>query len=244
VNYSHSAHYTYIDQALRARWEGFRALEEQMASFVPKTENDFAAYRETELARLRVLNPDAISDGLEQFVDNQIKHLASNKLQFYHAFDQRLMTEYVSVVMLSHALSEALVNAVLAIGLAHKGLAELFSLVEHSELRQKWLIGPRTFAPEYSFPRGSALHETLVQLCRQRNALVHHKIDLVFNGANVLNGSGFQRKVHSEEQRWIRRFFSLPYDLADFCSCSLSGMSLALLYDRKPVERAHEHVAT
>ncbi len=60
------------------------------------------------------------------------------------------------------------------------------------------------------------MHEALIMLARQRNALVHHKIELEINGTKVLEGSGFVRRPYDEEQRWLRRYFSLPYDLADF----------------------------
>ncbi len=240
-SYEHSAYYTYIDQALRARWHTFRELEEQMASFVPKSVDEFAGHRTTELDRLRTVSPNIPAHNHEQFVDRQIALHARADMQFHRAFDERHMTEYVCTVMLAHALCEAFVNAVLAIGLARSGAAELFSLFERAELKQKWLVGPKSFAPTYVFPRGTGIHETLGYLCKQRNALVHHKIDLRVDGQKVLDGSGFKREPYPTERRWIRRFFSLPYDLAEDCVQSSAAMVTPFLLDRRPIERAHDH---
>lgn len=243
-NLSHTAHYTYIDEALRARWETFRALEAEMAAFVPRPIDEFIPHRDSEIERLRKLNPDAPVEELASFVERQVRFLASRDWQFHERFGQRHMTEYVTVVVLSHALCEALINAVLAIGLANSESAELFPLLEKADFKQKWLSAPKSFAPAYSFPRGTALHESLTMLCRQRNALVHHKIELKVDGAKVLEGSGFERTPYTEELRWLRRFFSLPYDLADFARKAITGVPLMLLFDRKPIECAHAHNAT
>lgn len=237
-NFQHTAHYTYIDEALRARWNSFRTLESEMNAFVPRPIEEFSGGREEEIERLRVLNPDAV-EWVTAFVDRQIEFQASRDWQFHQCFDQRLMTEYVTVIMLSHALSEALINAVLAIGLARTESVELFPLLEKAEFKQKWLSGPKSFSPSYSFPRGSTLHETLTMLSRQRNALVHHKIELKVGDTKVLKGSGFERKTYDLELSWLRRYFSLPYDLSAFVDKSISGAPPMLLFDRKPVEIAH-----
>ena len=242
-SFGHTAHYTYIDEALRARWSTFRTLETEMVEFVPRPTEDFSSHRDTEIERMRVLNPNAPVEDLVAYVDQQIQFLASRDWQFHERFDQRLMTEYITVIMLSHALSEALINAVLAIGLANIESAELFSLFEKADFKQKWLLGPKSFAPAYRFPHGTGLHETLTMLSRQRNALVHHKIDLEINGKKILEGSGFERKRYDEEQRWIRRYFSLPYYLAEFVRKSIPGVPLMLLFDRRPIEIAPAHVS-
>jgi len=240
-SYGHTAHYTYIDEALRARWSTFVALEQEMAAFVPKPIEEFQAQHEAEVERLRVLNPDAPVAELAAFVDRQVDFRASRDWQFHERFDQRHMTEYITVIMLSHALSEALINAILAIGLAHAESAELFPLLEKADFKQKWLFGPKSFAPTYLFPHGGDMHETLTVLARQRNALVHHKIELRVGEKKVLEGSGFERKSYEEEQRWLRRFFSLPYDLSQFARESIRDVPLMLLFDRRPIEAAHKH---
>ena len=243
ASYQHSAHYTYIDQALRAQWATFLALEEEMARFVPKPPEEFKPRRDAEIERMRLLNPDKTVEDLSAFVDGQFKFTTSPDWQFHERFEQRHMTEYVTVIMLAHALSEALINAVLAIGLANVGAQELFPLLERSEFRQKWLYGPKSFAPEYKFPVGTALHETMNMLSRQRNALVHLKIELTVEGNKLLEGTDFERKRYDEEQDWLRRYFSLPYDLADFARKSIKEPMFMLLFDRKPIPLAAAHGA-
>jgi hypothetical protein len=115
TSYQHTAHYTYIDQALRAQWTPFQALEAEMAGFVPKPVEEFRPRRDAEIERLRVLNPDKTLDDLSAFVDRQFKFATSPEWQFHEQFEQRHVTQFVTVIMLAHALSEALINAVLAI---------------------------------------------------------------------------------------------------------------------------------
>jgi hypothetical protein len=81
-------------------------------------------------------------------------------------------------------------------------------------------------------------------LSRQRNAFVHHKIELKIDGTRVLEGSGFERKKYDEEIRWLRRYFSLPYDLAEFVRQSIGGVVGMLLFDRKPIEVAPAHISS
>jgi hypothetical protein len=138
-SFAHTAHYTYIDEALCSCWSTFRTLEAEMAAFVPRPMEEFGLRRDTEIKRLRVLNPDAPVEELAAFVDQQIRFLASPDWQFRDHFDLRHMTESVIVIMLSPALSEALINAVLAIGLANVESVELFPLLERADIKQKWL---------------------------------------------------------------------------------------------------------
>jgi hypothetical protein len=242
TSYQHSAQYTYIDEALRAQWDACSALEIEIAGFVPKPVDEFRPRRDAEVERMRLLNPDKTVEDLSAFVDKQFEFTASPQWQFHERFERRHMTQYVTVIMLSHALSEALINAVLAIGLANAGAQELFPLLEKSEFRQKWLYGPKCFAPDYKFPIGTALNETLTMLSRQRNALVHLKIELTVDGNKLLEGTDFERKRFDEERSWLRRYFSLPYDLANFVRKSIKEPMLMLLFDRKPIEVASAHV--
>jgi hypothetical protein len=132
---------------------------------------------------------------------------------------------------------------VLAIGLANAGTADLFPLIERAEMKQKWLLGPKSYAPQYAFPLGSGIHETLTMPSRERNALVHHKIEVSVEGKKVLDGSDFERKPVDQEVAWLRRFFSLPYDLSVFAA-TVKGTAptMPLLFDRRPIEMAPAHI--
>jgi hypothetical protein len=242
ISYQHSAQYTYLDEALRTQWTAFSALEVEIAGFVPKPADEFRPRRDAEVERMRLLNPDKTVEDLSAFVDKQFKVTTSPQWQFHERFEQRHMTQYVTVIMLAHALAEALINAVLAIGLTSAGAHELFPLLERNEFRQKWLYGPKCFVPGYKFPIGTALNETLNTLSRQRNALVHLKIELRVDGNKLLEGTDFERRRFDEERGWLRRYFSLPYDLSDFLRQSIKEPRLMLLFDRKPIDVATAHV--
>ena len=135
-----------------------------MAAFVPKPIEEYHVKRGKEVERLKRLNPEAPVEELEKLINREIDFVASDKWQFHERFDQRQMTEYVIITMLSHALCEALINAILAIGLAENGATDLFSIIEKADFKNKWLVGPKSFYPEYEFPRGGGIHETLVSL--------------------------------------------------------------------------------
>jgi len=242
TSYQYSAQYTYLDEALRAQWQDFSMLESEIASFVPKPMNEFRSRRDAELERLCLLNPDKTLEEMSSFVDEQFKYMMSPEWQFRERFDRRHMTQYITVIVLSHALSEALINAVLAIGLANIGAQDIFPLLEKSEFRLKWLYAPKSFAPDYKFPVGTALNETLTMLYRQRNALVHLKIELSVEGKKLIEGTNFKRTRFDEERIWLRRYFSLPYDLVDFINRTIKEPRFELLFDRKPIEVACAHL--
>jgi hypothetical protein len=213
----------------------------EVAAFVPRSVEEFRPHRDAEVERMRLLNPDKTVQDLRAFVDGQLEFTTSHQWQFHERFERRHMTQFVTVVMLAHALSEALINAVLAIGLANAGAQELFSLLEKNEFRQKWLYGPQCFASSYKFPIGTALNETLIKLSRQRNALVHLKIELTVDGNKLLKGSDFERRRFDEDRVWLKRYFSLPYDLADFVRKSIKEPRFMLLFERGPIEVATAH---
>lgn len=215
-----------------------------MDSFQPRPATDYHPRRAAEVERLRVLNPDGSLDDLEKFVDSQIAFFSSDVWQFHEAFEERHVSEYVIVTVLAQALSEALINTVLAIGLANAGSAELFEMLDKAEFKQKWIIGPKAFSTGYSFPTGSALHETLGRLAKQRNLLAHSKIDLNVGEDKIIGGKQFERLSRSDERRWIKRFFSLPYDLMEYANQALPGLPLlGILHERSPIPRAPEHGA-
>jgi len=241
-SFGHTANYTYIDEALRAQWVTYQKLADEMKSFVPRPKEDFKPARDEEIERLRILNPQQSVEQLAALVDRQFTIRSSEWWQFHELFDQRHASAYITVVMLSHSLCEAVINAVLAIGLASNDSAELFSLIDRADFRQKWVLGPRSFQPGYRFPTSSAMHETLTTLMRERNAIVHMKIDIEVAGNTLIEGSSFERKPYPEEQKWILRFFSLPYDLADFARRALLDIPVMLLFDRRPIVRATEHM--
>lgn len=241
TSYIHTADFTYIDTALKARWVPFSELVAELNGFVPKTVADFAEYRKIEFARLQQLNPASSDESLLEFVDTQIRAHAEPGLQVSLGFGERIMSEYVTVAFLAHALAEATINALLAIGLATAGAEDVFSLLERADIKEKWVAGPKAFHPAYNLPKGSALYQTLQHLTRQRNAFVHYKIELEMDGEKKLDGSRLDRAPLTTQIAWIQRFFSLPYDLASHARTQMPELSALILFDRSPIHRFAAH---
>jgi hypothetical protein len=160
-NLSYSIEYVHIETALKARWLPFKELVNEMSAFEPAPISAFDEHRKLEMDRLKKLNPDSPDHELAAIVDPQIAYAANPNEQFNRRFSDRFMTEYVTVAFLSHALCEAAINTVMAVGLACSKNTELFSLLERAEIREKWRLAPKALSPSYNFPKGSALEETL-----------------------------------------------------------------------------------
>ncbi len=239
--YTHTADFTYIESALKSRWNPFSEMVAELEAFVPRTLADFADHRVTELARLKVLNPTSTEDGLLELIDSQIRANADPGLQVSIKFGDRIMAEYVTVAFLAHALAESVINAVLAIGLASSGAEDLFALIERADIKEKWVAGPKTFHPAYALPKSCALYQTLQHLTRQRNAFVHYKIELEMDGEKKLEGSRLDRSPLGTQIAWVRRFFSLPYDLASHVRKQIPHLHAFILYDSNPIQRFPAH---
>jgi hypothetical protein len=237
-SYSHTADYFYIESALKRQWPVFETLENEFKSFSPKTASDFAEYRTQFLARLVKLNPTTPTSELEAIVDGQIHANLDMRMQIHNTFADRIMSMYVTVAFLAHALAEATINAILAIGLVAQNSQDLFTLLERTDIKEKWVTGPRVFAPSFSFPKGGTLYRTLQHLSRQRNAFIHYKIELEIDGKKALEGSRLDRAPLGHQLDWTRRFFNLPYDLSDHASKQLESLPFSFLLERRPIQPA------
>jgi hypothetical protein len=179
-------------------------------------------------SQIRALNADKTDKELRQFVDKQISTGRSPGMQFFNRFMEPFAAEAVSITMLSHALSEAIINACLAIALSHVGKPELFALVEAASVKDKWTTGPQTFLPKYSFPKSGDMYETLTILCKRRNSHVHSKITLRDVDNHLLVEGSFVTglRFDAEGRRWIKRFLALPYELHQYLINQVGDTSL------------------
>lgn len=241
-SYSVTADFTYIEGALKARWEPLQALARDFASFQPRTLEDYVQPRLTELTRLRALNPDAPESELLRLIDGQIEAALAPGRQQTTRFTDPIMAEYVTVAFLSHALCEAMINAILAIGLTLEGAADVFPLLERADIKEKWVSGAKAIDPSYTLEKSSALFQSLQRLTRQRNALTHYKVELEIGGEVKIQGSRLQRAPLSEDLDWIHRFFSLPFDLVDHARQQLGDGMFLLLSDSNPITRYRPHL--
>lgn len=236
-----SADHLYIELALKSQWEPFQGLKAEMDAFTPRPISDYHEEQEREFQRLLILNPQSPRASIAQLVAGQFELAASERVQFSDLFSKRFMSSYVTIVLLANALCEAAINSVLAIGLSQNETPELFALLERSELREKWRSGPKTFLPAYHLHPGDALSHSLNELVKRRNALVHYKPHIRLEGKTSIRGSKFERISFQDGTRWIERFFSLPYDLADHFRCEAGPAKayiMMALYDSAPIVRA------
>jgi len=241
LSFGHTADYTFIESALKARWAPFSELASELRAFVPKSIADFADYRSAELVRLQGLNPTSSEESLLQLIDEQIRANADPGLQVYLNFSDRIMAEYVTVAFLAHALAESAINFILAVELTTAGAEEVFPLLERADIKDKWLAGPKAFHPTYNLAKASALYQTLQHLSRQRNAFMHYKVELEMGGEKKLAGSRLDRAPLDTQIAWIRRFFSLPYDLVFHARTQVPQLVGFILYDSNPIQRFPGH---
>lgn len=236
-----SADYLYVDAALKTLWQPFQDLVVEMESFVPRPLSDYETERREQLDHFRRLNPHHSEETIAKWVDGQISFAATEGVQFSDCFSNRFMNQYVMVAFLSHALCEAAINAILAIGLVQTGAQGLFSILEKADIKEKWRVGPKAIFPNYELKPGTAIFETLDHLTKRRNALVHNKIHLHIGDKKVLEGSKFESLSFQENTRWMLRFFSLPYDLVAQVDSQLGNSAGHVLIDRSPIVKAEVH---
>lgn len=211
------------------------------AKFTPSSPDAWNDAKANEIKRLEALNPGLDGAMFAALVKRTIETQSSPELQFYRMFGDRVMTEYVTVVFLAHALCEAAINGVLTLGLESISAIGLFELLEKGDVRTKWTVGPKAIQSGYELPKGSALYSSLNFLTKQRNALVHYKTGLKVDGEQWLRPSKFQREPIDKEMRWIRRFFSLPFDLARYAAMRLGDHSPFSMERRFPIDIAEVH---
>lgn len=241
-NYTITLEYEQIDIALKSFWRPFNDLLIEMDSFKFKPLSDFEIERFQLSAYFKKLNPDLSVEEINNIVEKRISPFASEDMQFNTRFSSRFKTINVTVTLLSQALCEAQINAILAAGLYDYGTPELFEDIQKESIKDKWVNGPKKFCPSYEFKKSSGLYETLQHLSRQRNAWIHHKSHLHAGGEKIIEGSNLKNLSYKEASRWIKRYFSLPYDLsAHVHEQNCQSMAAILVYNRNPIPVADAH---
>jgi hypothetical protein len=216
---THTAEYWFLELALRDRARAFAALDEEMTAFRPLPLEAFQSQREALWNELRPLNPEKTQEDLWRFVDDQIAATASAEMQIWRRFLEPFASETVAIAMIASALCEAIINAILAIGLSAQGKQRLFSILQASDLKEKWTVAPLTMLSRYSLPKDGPLYGTLHELCKRRNALVHSKITISDGDTELVKGSvPVQMSLSPASRKLTRRFTDLPYELhAQLC---------------------------
>lgn len=238
----YSADFKYIELALENLWKDFCFIVEEMESFVPRPVANFEGERREMVDHYIKHNQNKSIAQLEAMVDEQIKFRASERFQFSDKFSNRFSALWVSVSLVSHTLCEAVINAILALGLCKIKCEDIFSIIEKVDIKEKWKVGPKNFCPTYCFDCSQAYWETLTHLVKDRNSLVHYKVNLKIGKREVLKGSGTERMSFEEQAKWMYRYFSLPYDLDEVATRQL-GM-LPILIGSKTISRSSIHGVT
>lgn len=240
--YTATADYEHLDVALKSYWPTYLELKNEVDQFAPLSLSEFDEEREKTAAKLMKLNPTMSSEEAHRKAANIISGNASPELQFFARFSARIMTLYVTVALLSQAVCEAEINAILAVGLYEAGNAEKFSKIERKNLLEKWEKYPKLICNEYELCKTSGLYESLAHLMAQRNSWMHHKIELSVDDQVVVTGSRQELPTYQDYLYWVRRYFCLPYDLAGHIFEQTEQMIPAMMiYKRNPIPVAEEH---
>lgn len=240
--YTATAEFENISVALKSFWKPFNELAEEMDSFVPRTLSEFDDERKRRSESTRKLNPNMSDEEIRIDVERKIESSESAEWQFFTRFHNRIMTMDVTVALLAQALCEAEINAILAIGFLENGLADQFVKIEKADIRKKWLEHPKKFCLKYELDKDSELYRTLDHLIAHRNSWMHHKIHLSVGEKNIIEGSRLQGGTYQERMYWLRRYFSLPYDLATHAhSYTQQAMTALMFFTRNPIPVADAH---
>lgn len=239
--FSISADFSYIEKALKAQWEIYEVLRQEFRAFVPKQLSDYDDYRQSELLRLQKLNPNSSAEELLRLIDGQINANAHPRRQINFKFLDRVMSLYVTVLFLANSLSEAAINAHLAVGYMSIGKAEKFEEAERADIKSKWVSVLQEIYPTYKLSKSSALFHTLQHLVKQRNGFIHYKVQLEVGGEVRLEGSNIERLSLEDCIGWMERYFSLPYDLCENLRKTTPSHVSVMLYDRERLPRYLKH---
>ncbi len=203
-----------IELALKERANAFVQLEKQIDEFKPLPLDAFQDKWQQMWDQMRPLNVGMSDEDLKRFIDSQISEGYSDQWQLINTFIQPFSAEAVAITMLSHALVEATINAVLADALGYIGKPSLFLILDKASVKDKWTIGPQSFLSNYAFTKSDALFERLSTLCQRRNGYAHSKITLLDEGnKTIVSGTNPSISFSKQQRKLLHRFLSLPYEL-------------------------------
>jgi hypothetical protein len=238
-NYGMTAEHRYISDALHKLWLEYSELEIQTTSFTPLPREDFDDIYHETLTKLIGLNPEAPLQELDDMAKSNAN--MAHKWQFSEKFHSKVMRLFVSIVFMSQALSEALVNQILILRFYDSGILDLYPIWDRARFIDKWCLAPKSLLPDYNFNKGGQIYQSLSKLVEMRNTYTHYKPEVTVDGVVIITGKP-SKPVSYEDLMWrMRCFLSLPYDLMVMSSILMKDMNYRLLLDRGdiPVESGH-----
>lgn len=115
----------------------------------------------------------------------------------------------IVLAILTASLLEAVANVYLALKLN----PSQFAIFEMCSVIDKWVVIPSLILPNFSFPKGGDLHESLTTLIRRRNWIAHMKPQVECNGKRVHKGNC--PKTSKSDHQLILGWLALPVRLID-----------------------------
>jgi hypothetical protein len=217
VGFQSSSHIPFIRSSLKAQVEGLRLLSSEMDSFIGVSEAEKQELRQKLLTNYAPQNPHLKVADLEAFVDGQVEALTEARHAFMRKFSAPFMNLGVPIILLSSALAEALINALVATGLIMTGRSDLFSMFDRMEIREKWRLGPKLFTDAVKLDYGSHLFCRLKDLVELRNAFTHSKIDITSSDESVRIKGTTDRKImlNDHGRNALIDFSTLPDEILD-----------------------------
>ncbi|EJN34408.1 hypothetical protein [Pseudomonas sp. GM80] len=233
----------WLEHVLKGLWPQFIALRDEIRSDTARTTVEACGKYENWRIRLKGLNPEAHDLEIEKEAKRRSGIDKSPEERVSHRYYWRIMPLYTEVAILSAALCEAEINLALAWGLSMLDKEDEFQRIELKPTPEKWLHGPKVVLPAYEIPSGCAEVETLRKVFSERNRLVHPKSTIQKAGQQMLGPKVLKPPKIKDLLSWIGRYFSLPFDLADFLRTQppINGHRFPVMTWRDAIERAPQH---
>lgn len=233
----------WLGHVLKGLWPQFVALRGEITSDAARTTVEARSNYENWRTRLKRLNPEAHDREIDKEAKRRSGIDKTPEERVSHRYFWRIMPLYTEVAILSAALCEAEINLALAWGLSMLDKEDVFQLIESKPTPEKWLHGPKVVLPAYVMPSGCAEIETLRKVFSERNRLVHPKSTIQKAGQQTLGPKVLKPPKLRDLLVWIERYFSLPFDLADFLRTQppINGNRFPVMTRRDEIDRAPQH---
>jgi hypothetical protein len=228
-----------IETSFLDQRDSFLKFAKEMDEFDSLSQEEYEARNPSLRTEILSSFPNYTEEQLQKHVIS----VASQEFQFTVRFHEKYKSYFIQIVILTHAFCEALINAILAFGLAENFSEHLFREVEKLSLLDKWIAGPARFDDSYEFPKSGTLYPQLYSLCKIRNALTHSKVTLERDGQRIFNGSS-HKEISIKNVKMVKEFLDLPYDLLTYAGNNLNKFpnlrnSIFLFSRRKPEKLIH-----
>ncbi|MCA8000311.1 hypothetical protein [Burkholderia metallica] len=233
----------WLEHVLKGLWPQFVALRDEIAMDASRTTVEARANYEKWRTQLIPLNPGASSVEIDEEAKRRSGIDKTPEERVSHRYWGRVMPLYTEVAILSAALCEAEINLALAWALSMLDKEDVFQLIESKPTPEKWFHGPKIVLPDYVMPLGCAEADALRKVFKDRNRLVHPKSTVQKAGRQKLGTKSLKPPKLADLLVWIGRYFSLPFDLADFLRTQppVNGDRFPVMSQRDAIERAPQH---